>query len=150
MKLKASQSAAANAQEVLPKMARKYFHAGRKAMRSKPGELHRFRIETKRFRYTLELFRPVYGPLLDRYIERLRHLQSVLGKVSDYQAIQRVVAADSQLELRLRQELKKRVKDLRREWKDFDTDGALKRWRLYLGREHAAKPAAKRARRKPT
>src|SRR5271154_7497990 len=99
MKLKPSQSAEENARVVLPKMARKYFEAGRKAIEGKrpPDELHGFRLETKRFRYTLELFRPLYGPQMDRYLKALRELQGALGKVSDYQAIQRVLSDDDEL-----------------------------------------------------
>jgi len=137
MKLKAGQSAAENAWEVLPKMARKYFQAGRDALskRRSPDELHGFRLQTKRFRYTLELFRPVYGPQLDGYVNKLRGLQGALGKVSDYQAIQQVLADDSALQAEIRRALKKRVKDLRHEWRAFDSEGELKRWRTYLAGE---------------
>jgi CHAD domain-containing protein len=139
MKLKPSQSVAENAREVLPKLARKYFQAGRDAVSEKrpPEELHGFRLETKRFRYTLELFRPVYGPQLDRYLSALRALQSALGKVSDYQAIHRVVDGDRLLQGQIRQELKKKVKELRQEWRAFDAEGVLKRWRTYLGGSHS-------------
>ncbi len=139
MKLKPSQSVAENAREVLPKMARKYFQAGRDAVSEKkpPEELHGFRLETKRFRYTLELFRPAYGPQLDRYLSALRALQGALGKVSDYQAIQRVVDGDRLLQAQIRQELKKKVKALRHEWRSFDSEGVLKRWRTYLGGSHS-------------
>ena len=144
MKLKPSQSAAENARVVLPKMARKYFEAGRKAIEGKrpPEELHGFRLETKRFRYTLELFRPLYGPNLDRYLKALRELQSALGKVSDYQAIQRVLASDSELETRIEHALKGKVKDLRHTWRAFDSEGQLKRWRTYLAADHS-KPKTK-------
>jgi len=155
MKLKASQSVAQNAREVLPKLARKYFEAGRDAVSEKrpPEELHRFRLQTKRFRYTLELFRPVYGPQLDRYLNALRTLQGALGKVSDYEAIQRVVDGDRVLEAHIRKQLKVKVKDLRKAWRAFDSDGTLKRWRTYLGgdhskpgssKKHAPRPAAKK------
>jgi CHAD domain-containing protein len=146
MKLKPSQSAAENARVVLPKMARKYFEAGRKAIEGKrpPEQLHRFRLETKRFRYTLELFRPLYGPNLDRYLKALRELQGALGKVSDYQAIQRVLENDEGLNKEIEHALKAKVKDLRQSWRAFDSEGQLKRWRTYLGGEHS-KPRAKRA-----
>jgi|SRR5580658_6990892 CHAD domain-containing protein len=139
MKLEPAQSVAANAREVLPKMARKYFQAGRDAVSEKrpSDELHAFRLETKRFRYTLELFRPVYGPQLDRYLKALHELQGTLGKVSDYQAIQRVVHGDRALDAHIRQALKKKVKDLRHEWRAFDFEGELKRWRTYLAGEHS-------------
>lgn len=147
MKLKPAQSVAANAREVLPKMARKYFQAGRDALSAKrsPDDLHGFRLQTKRFRYTLELFRPVYGPQLDRYLKALRELQGTLGKVSDYQAIQRVVHDDRLLQAEIRLALKRKGKDLRHEWRAFDSEGELKRWRTYLAGEHS-KPRAPRKR----
>jgi CHAD domain-containing protein len=150
MKLKPAQSVAANAREVLPKMARKYFQAGRDAVSAKrrPKELHGFRLQTKRFRYTLELFRPVYGPQMDRYLKALHELQGALGKISDYQAIQRVMPGDRVLKAQIRQALTRRVKDLRHEWRAFDSEGELKRWRSYLAGEHS-KPRISRTRRPP-
>jgi CHAD domain-containing protein len=145
MKLEPTQSAAENARMVLPKMARKYFEAGRKAIDGKrpPDELHGFRLKTKQFRYTLELFRPVYGPNLDRYLKALRELQGALGKVSDYQAIQRVLASDREVKKQIEHALKGKVKELRHSWRAFDSDGELKRWRSYLAGEHS-KPRIKR------
>jgi CHAD domain-containing protein len=139
MKLKPSQSAAENARVVLPKMARKYFEAGREAIEGKrpPDELHGFRLKTKRFRYTLELFRPLYGPTLDRHLKALRELQGTLGKVSDYQAIQRVLSTDRELRKIIEHSLKAKVKDLRRSWRAFDAHGQLKRWRTYLAGRHS-------------
>lgn len=144
MKLKPSQSAAENARMVLPKMARKYFHAGRSAIQGKgpPEELHKFRLETKRFRYTLELFGPLYGPTMDRYLKALRELQGALGKVSDYQAIQRVLASDDELTAEIERALKRKVKNLRQTWRAFDSDGELKRWRAYLASDQS-KPRTK-------
>jgi hypothetical protein len=138
-KLNPAQSVAANAREVLPKLAKKYFQAGRDAVSEKrpPDELHAFRLETKRFRYTLELFRPVYGPQLKRYLKALHGLQGALGKVSDYEAIQRVVEGDRALEDHIRHTLKRKVKDLRHEWRAFDSEGELKRWRTYLAGQHS-------------
>ncbi len=147
MKLNPAHSVAENAREVLPKLARKYFETGRDALGEKrpPHELHGFRLETKRFRYTLELFRPVYGPRLDRYLKALHQLQGALGKVSDYEAIQRVVRGDRALQDHIRRALKRKVKDLRAEWRAFDSEGVLKRWRTYLAGEHSKPrtPAAK-------
>lgn len=148
MKLDPSQTAADNARTLLPKMARRYFEAGRKAMDHKtpPEDLHAFRLATKRFRYTLELFRPLYGPTLDRYLSALRELQGALGKVSDYQAIQRVLAGDRKLKSEIEHALRGKLKGLRQSWRAFDSDGQLKRWRTYLGREPSS-PRAKRTKR---
>ena len=85
MKWKLSHNAIENAGAKLPKLAEKYFRAGRRVADKKntPEQLHRFRIQTKRFRYSLELFGPIYGPTLDRHIASLRGIQDALGKVSD-------------------------------------------------------------------
>jgi CHAD domain-containing protein len=148
MKLKPGHSVAENARELLPKLARKYFGAGRDAVSAKrpPGELHAFRLQTKQFRYTLELFRPVYGPQLDRYLKALHELQGALGKISDYQAIQRVLKGDRVLQAQIRQALTRKVKDLRHEWRAFDSEGELKRWRTYLAGDHS-KPRTPRTHR---
>lgn len=146
MKLDPSLTAAENARAVLPKMARKYFEAGRKALAgNQPAErLHAFRLETKHFRYTLELFRPLYGPSMDRYLGELRGLQGALGQVSDYQAMQRVLAGDGELKKKIERAVQLKVRELRRSWRDFDSPGQLKRWRTYLGTEHTVRTRARR------
>ena len=78
-------TAAENASEKLPGLAREYFAAGRKLESGDASfqMLHRFRLFTKRFRYTLELFRPCYGPGLALRIEGLQTLQQHLGEIND-------------------------------------------------------------------
>ncbi len=152
MKLDPSRSAADNARVLLPKMARRYFDAGRKAIQGKrpPHELHAFRLKTKRFRYTLELFRPMYGPNLDRYLRALQELQTALGKVSDYEAIQNVLGSDRELKGRIENAIDGKLKDLRQTWRAFDSPGQLKRWRTYLAGDHSRphpRPAGRVAKR---
>lgn len=146
MKLEPSLSAAENARMVLPKMARKYFEAGRKALNRDQAaqHLHAFRLKTKRFRYTLELFRPLYGPSMDRYLKALRALQGALGQVSDYQSIQRVLAGEGDLKKSIDRALQSKVKQLRHRWREFDSPGQLKRWRTYLESEHAVRTRSSR------
>ena len=100
MKWKTSESVAENARRVLPKLAQDYFEAGRKAVKQKQSAkaLHRFRLATKRFRYALELFRPLYGPSLDRHLKAVHAIQDALGKISDYQTIQDLIAGDQEIE----------------------------------------------------
>lgn len=148
MKVNPSKTATENARTLLPKMVRRYFESGREALHRKtpPEDLHVFRLETKRFRYSLELFRPLYGPSLERYLSKLRELQGALGKVSDYQAIQHVLGGDPKMKSEIDRALKGKIKGLRQTWRAFDADGQLKRWRTYLGREPSrARPRAKRA-----
>lgn len=45
--------------------------------------LHDLRIATKRLRYTLELFRSVFGEIGERNIDRLKALQEDLGNIHD-------------------------------------------------------------------
>ncbi len=143
MKWKQAKTAGVNARRVLPALAEKYFDAGRKASDGKrsPKELHRFRIATKRFRYTLELFRPAYGTALDTRIDAVRGLQSVLGKLHDYHAISKMLRKQSPLQARLERSLKKKLKEFHEQWAAFDANGQLKRWKTFL----AAGPAKTRA-----
>lgn len=78
------EDAALAARAILPPHAAAFFKAGRKAVaRSTPERLHAFRLEAKHFRYTLELFRPFYGPVYGKRLEAVRHIQSLLGDRQD-------------------------------------------------------------------
>ena len=46
-------------------------------------QLHQFRLLAKRFRYTLELFQPIFGPELQTGVKALRGLQDKLGAMND-------------------------------------------------------------------
>src|SRR5215813_9833894 len=78
-------SPAANARRLLPPMAAAYFAEGRAVLAEadEPAKLHRLRLLSKRMRYTLELFRPVYGPGLEERLDVLKSLQDVLGDTND-------------------------------------------------------------------
>ena len=78
-------NAAQNAARELPALVEEVFRAARKVARpdSPKKPLHQFRLVVKRFRYTLELFRPCYGPALKRRLDALRALQDFLGEIND-------------------------------------------------------------------
>jgi CHAD domain-containing protein len=143
MKWKTSQSMAENARRVLPKLAEDYFEAGRKASDGKrsPKALHRFRIATKRFRYAMELFQPLYGRSLDRRLKAVHELQNVLGKISDHQTILELLADDQEIGAKVQRALKRKSKDFRKCWQTFDSDGQLKQWKAYLARRPRSAPA---------
>jgi CHAD domain-containing protein len=69
----------------LPSLAQEFFKRGRRAAAPSqlPKALHRFRLATKRFRYEVELFRPLYGPGLAARLAVLRSVQRHLGEVND-------------------------------------------------------------------
>jgi len=76
---------ASNARRKLPALASAWFAYVRKTLAADPplAGLHPVRLATKRFRYTLELFRPCYGPGLDARLEALRQVQQSLGDLND-------------------------------------------------------------------
>jgi CHAD domain-containing protein len=134
MKWKRSKTAAANAARVLPPLVEEYFKAGRKAAGGKrsPKQLHKFRIATKRFRYTLEQFRPVYGAVLERRLDPVRDLQSVLGRLHDFQAIGAMLPSHDPLQARLTRSFKKKLREFHGQWTAFDAAGQLERWQKFL------------------
>ena len=136
MRLKTTRNAAETARVLLPKLLEKYFQAGRKAAKGEtsPKKLHGFRLATKQFRYSLELFRPLYGPSLERKLGALSGLQGVLGKLSDYHSVRTLIKGDKALEQKLDRAIGKKLKEFREQWAAFDTEGQLKRWKTYLAR----------------
>ena len=134
MKLKTSKNATETARAVLPKLAQKYFKAGRETLEGKrsPKEMHRFRIATKRFRYSLELFRPVYGPSLEGQLDSLRKLQNALGDLSDYHTMHQIFSNDKSLQAKLERAIKRKLKEFEQRWQEFGSDWQLRRWKSYL------------------
>lgn len=138
-------AAGANARRVLPPLAGEYFAQVRHflADSSDPRDLHRIRLATKHFRYTLELFRGCYGSGLETRIETLRHVQKILGDVNDSVAswtkLSKVMPKSPQRR-KVRDYLKNRAEqdaaDFRKEWKDnFDAPGREHWWKNYLKNE---------------
>lgn len=144
MTWKTGDTVSGNARRILPKLAEEYFDAGRAAAAGKqnPKALHRFRIRTKRFRYALELFRPVYGPTLDQRLKAIHKLQDALGKISDQQTILDLIGDDDAIVKRVTRTLKRKSKEFRKEWEAFDSGGQLEQWQKYLAR--AARGASSR------
>lgn len=76
------------ATSALPRLAQRFFEAGDSAtaLRRSGEKLHEFRIQAKKFRYTLELFAPGYGPPMEEWIGEIKSVQSILGKMNDYRS----------------------------------------------------------------
>lgn len=142
-----------NARARLPNMAAELFAEGRKAARpsASPDSLHRFRLSVKAMRYTLELFRPLYGPGLEARLKKLRRLQDLLGAMSDCQStielVEDKLPRNSPLRNNLVRMLQERIRrkrsEFRRYWsEEFDAEGEEARWRRYLARPRKmAEPA---------
>ncbi len=138
-------TAAGNARRVLPAMARAWFEQGASAARetSGPRTLHEFRLKTKHFRYTLEMFRQLYGPGLEERLTALRDLQRKLGDVQDCAmagaliagALPKGTAEREQAARFLTACERSRTVAFRRFWKkSFGPAGTAERWSRYLAR----------------
>ena len=119
-------------------MARAYFRNGRTLFGKKPSPraIHRFRLESKRLRYTLELFRPCYGPGLDERLARLREIQKHLGEISDCSAtIGLLGKSHERFRAFLTRRMAAKTHALEQYWKQaFDAAGQEKWWTDYLVR----------------
>ena len=77
-------SLAANARRILAVRTAEFYSYGPiVALESAVEQLHDLRIAAKRLRYTLELFRAVFGECGERQIDRLKALQEELGNLHD-------------------------------------------------------------------
>ena len=136
-------TAAENAARLLPVLTEAFFEAGRGVTHSPPSidDLHRLRLKVKRFRYTLELFRPCYGPGLEKRLEALKQMQEHLGAMNDCQTASVLFGVEGAGELPdagvLRRFLDARLAEKQeaflRHWQEtFDAEGQLQWWTDYL------------------
>jgi CHAD domain-containing protein len=134
----AGKSAPKNAARKLPELAGLYFEAGRKLVDANvsPEALHQFRLETKRFRYTLELFKSCYGDGLDERLASLRKVQDLLGEINDCATTQNLLGRKGKnLTPFLQRRIDRKKRELTRYWhRSFDAAGQQQRWSDYLKR----------------
>jgi CHAD domain-containing protein len=139
-----------NARTFLPKLVEEYFGLGRELLAANvaPPELHALRLASKKLRYTLELFRPCYGPGLAARIDALKSLQQMLGEINDTVAAERtileVLLAKTPESRRAIQFLRKRGREKAEEFRNhwitvFDRDGQERWWTEYLARQARAR-----------
>lgn len=148
----ASKTAAENAAAVLPELTSRLFERGRKAVEAVDSmeALHRFRLRVKRYRYTLELFRPCYGPGIEKRLQKLKQLQDRLGILHDCATAASLAERHDPATWPGEQEflefLSERTEKLAREfrtyWREsFDAPGEFQSWtryfRYYAGRNHS-------------
>ena len=122
---------------VLPGVANEYFAAGEAlfAGGKSPQEMHEFRLRTKHFRYTLELFEPRYGQKFSVLLKRLKPVQEALGDINDAATALAWLQPDESA--KAKQFLEKRIasksKRFEQYWKTvFDKDGERVRWAKVL------------------
>jgi CHAD domain-containing protein len=145
IKWDASMSAEANAKTRLPEMAQGWFKAGTELVTAQPSPAtqHRFRLDTKAFRYTLEIFRRCYGPGLELRLASLRKVQDCLGVISDCATTLRLIASRlpveaperARMEILLSARSKRKLSEFRRFWRqNLSAPAVERRWSTYLSR----------------
>lgn len=144
MEWDAMAGAGENVRRQMPAVVAEFFQLGREAASSggDPVRLHAFRLAAKRFRYTLELFGPLYGPGIQVRIEAVRKIQSMLGDRQDFAVLSArlrntLMPSDAVLEALRACDEKGRGLEYRfvSYWQDeFDVAGAETRWVRYLVR----------------
>ena len=129
---------AANARRRLPELAAAYFAEARTLLGqvSDPAGLHRLRLISKRFRYTLELFRPYYPPAMSERIDALKRVQDVLGEINDTVVTVGLIA-EMPGSVRMRRYLEELAAEkavaFRSEWTErFDAPGSEAWWTDFL------------------
>jgi CHAD domain-containing protein len=130
--------AAVNARRELPRLAADYFAEVRRmlAENPSPAELHRVRLATKRLRYTLELFRPCYGPGLETRIAALRAVQQLLGEVNDSVTAARLLAKSMRARVYVERRGEAKAAEFRKHWAEvFDAPGQERLWTGFLKRK---------------
>lgn len=144
-----AKSTADNARGVLPKLTEEFFAAGRKATKKtkKLKLLHEFRIKAKGFRYTLEMFQSLYGPVLESRLDGLKQIQQYLGDINDCDSTRRLLSnalggdgfLASQLQETLDATERKKIRKLVAYWQEtFDAPGEEEKWTRYL-RDYAGR-----------
>lgn len=137
-------AAAAAARRELPPLAQAFFAAGNQARQAEGARLHAFRLQTKHFRYTLEIFRPLYGPQLDGYLKALRQIQQILGELNDYQTSRELLGKSHGADAaRVREYLTRqsgaKLEEFRQFWSSLEGQDARARWARYLARQARAR-----------
>ena len=95
---KLDQNIEANLSRALPALAEEFFGSGTVALAAHASyrKLHQFRLQAKRFRYTLELFEHFYGSEMASGAEILKELQDRLGAINDCATTIAILGRDPQ------------------------------------------------------
>jgi CHAD domain-containing protein len=134
----AGAAAAVNARRELPKLAADYFAGVRQTLAEEPAlpELHRIRLATKRLRYTLELFRPCYGPGLGVRLAALQAVQRVLGEVNDCVFTANLLPKSTRAREFVDRRAAAKAAEFRTHWAEvFDAPGQERLWTAFLARK---------------
>lgn len=120
------------ARHALGRLAKDFLARGNEAasLKASPHDMHRFRIVSKKFRYTLELFQPLYGSSVDRTVASIKRVGTLLGDINDCVTVAEIVApyhGGNRLATRLKRRQRKKTEDFRQFWKGEFADAWIKK-----------------------
>lgn len=136
-----NQTILSSAKRTLAPLVRDFLEAGAVALKpdSTPEEMHRFRLLSKRLRYTLEIFQPVLGSECQQAIGVIRELQEYLGAVNDCVASADLIgelgksgASARRAKSALRRLLRKRVDAFRKYWRGHMAEKQESWWQDWI------------------
>jgi CHAD domain-containing protein len=125
-----------HAHRVLPSKAAEWFAEGLRA--TAPGTpydtIHKFRLHTKGFRYTLELFERVYAGNADydAGLSKLRRLQDKLGALNDCVSARELLKRYPNAKSAVEELLARREDDFRTYWRKEFGPETLNWWQAWL------------------
>ena len=138
---KLDQTLEANLRRILPPLVQEFFAAGKMAAvpGATPSSMHQFRLSSKRFRYTLELFERFYGNEMARGAKALKGLQDRLGAINDCAATIDLLGRDRHAVAAIRKLLGPRIFEFRRYWENRFVSCKLVWWKRWLSRPAAVR-----------
>jgi CHAD domain-containing protein len=144
----------------LPKMADDFLRRGARVAVKRPdlARLHKFRIQTKRLRYSIEIMQPLLGEGAGAWSEPIQAVQKVLGQINDCRILlelDRELGGGKGVDGALHKRIDKKIREFRRIWRDQFSGIAAKEWlqalepppRKPMARSQTAAPAARAAKR---
>ena len=140
---------AQTARQMLPGMAQDFFERGDQAanVKADPRDLHRFRLVSKKFRYTLELFTPIGGTSLNPKLEAMRRVQTLLGDINDIETVRDILGQYEGAEpviAWLKKRQRKRLTEFRAHWATTFGEAQERQSWIDLLKHMAAGPRAAR------
>jgi CHAD domain-containing protein len=131
---------------ILPGMTEELFLAGAEAAQagSTHHQMHQFRLMTKRVRYTLEAFDPVYGMKTAGIMESLKGLQEKLGNINDCAATLVMVARNRGASAAVSRLVRERELEFRTYWKRHFGPKVKGQWKAILSEPGPQRPRVRR------
>ena len=133
----------ATARKTLPAMAAEFFELGNRAGHTKasPKELQRFFNASGKFRYSLELFAPLYAPSLGPALEKIKTTQRMFGDIHDCETVRTMIAdykGSAGIIAWLSKRQRKKIREFQAYWSEsLGTESAILSWTDLLS--HPAK-----------